>query len=371
MANLQQIITLMSKLAPQSEAMDWDNVGIQVGDYSNNIEKVLISLDINNNVIDEAIDNNIDLIISHHPLIFNGLKNIHTQTATGNIIIKAIKNNIAIYSAHTNMDIAEEGLNDFLADKLDIVDPEVLSIENEHKRYKLAVYVPMEDADNLREVLFEKGAGVIGNYSKTSFNINGKGTFKPGDNTNPHIGNKGQNEKVKETKIETIVNSKDIQKVIKAMIRNHPYEEVAYDVYELPLQSYYTGIGRIGYLNKEITLEEYSKKIKSVLNIDKLKVRGNLNQKIKKIAICSGSGADFINNANSQGADLYITGDVKFHEAQLAEELDLNLIDAGHFETEVIFKELVFDYLKNKFKENTLDVEIYKSKVSTNPWQYY
>ncbi|MGM0445455.1 MAG: Nif3-like dinuclear metal center hexameric protein [Bacillota bacterium] len=371
MVNLQQVITLMSEIAPQSEAMDWDNVGIQVGDYNNNIEKVLIALDINEKVVDEAIEKNIDLIVSHHPLIFNGIKNIHSQTAKGNIIIKAIKKDIAIYSAHTNMDIAESGLNDYLADMLDIVDTEVLSTENEHKRYKLAVYVPIEDAENLREVLFKKGAGKIGNYSNTSFNVNGQGTFKPGDNTNPHIGVKGQIEKVQETKIETIVKGSDLQKVIKAMLKEHPYEEVAYDVYELPFQSKYSGIGRIGYIDKEMTLKEYSKKIKEVLNIEKLKVRGNIKQKIKKVAICSGSGADFINTASSKGADLYITGDVKYHEAQLAEELGLNLIDAGHFETENIFKELVYNYLDSIKEKKKLDFEIFKSEVSTNPWKYY
>jgi len=371
MVNLQQIITLMSKLAPQSEAMDWDNVGIQVGDYDNEIQRVLISLDINGKVIEEAVEKNIDLVISHHPLIFNGINNIHSQTAKGNIIIKAIKNDIAIYSAHTNMDIAESGLNDYLANKLDIVDTEVLSTVNEHKRYKLAVYVPIEDAESLREVLFKKGAGKIGNYSNTSFNVNGQGTFKPGDNTNPHIGKKGQMEKVQETKIETIVKASDLQKVIKTMLKVHPYEEVAYDVYELPVQSNYSGIGRIGYIDNEMSLKEYSQKIKEVLKIDKLKVRGDINQKIKKVALCSGSGADFITAASSKGADLYITGDVKYHEAQLAEELGINLIDAGHFETENIFKELVYDYLNNKKVKCKLDFNIFKSEVSTNPWKYY
>jgi len=155
------------------------------------------------------------------------------------------------------------------------------------------------------------------------------------------------------------------------MLKVHPYEEVAYDVYELPVQSNYSGIGRIGYIDNEMSLKEYSQKIKEVLKIDKLKVRGDINQKIKKVALCSGSGADFITAASSKGADLYITGDVKYHEAQLAEELGINLIDAGHFETENIFKELVYDYLNNKKVKCKLDFNIFKSEVSTNPWKYY
>ncbi len=370
MSNLQQIISLMAQKAPHSEAMDWDNVGLQVGDYNSEINKILVALDINEEVIEEAVNKETDLIITHHPLLFNGIDNIHNQTAKGRILMKAIKNDIAIYSAHTNMDIAKKGLNDYLADKLGIIDTEVLSKENEKKHYKLAVYVPKENAEVIKEAMFKKGAGQIGNYSKTSFSSEGVGTFLPGENSNPHLGKKGEIKKVDEMKIETIVPQNKVNNVIKAMLKTHPYEEVAYDVYEMPLQSDYDGIGRVGYLKDSISLKAYSERIKTTLNIDKLKVRGNLKDKIKKVALCSGAGADFISLASSKGADLYITGDVKYHEAQLAEELKINLIDAGHFETEVIFKEMIFKYLQDKIEKNNMQVELVMSEIVTNPWQY-
>ena len=370
MSNLQQIISSMSRLASHSEALEWDNVGLQVGDYNNEIRKILVALDINEQIIEEAIKKNADLVITHHPLIFNGIDNIHTQTSKGRTIIKAIKNDIAIYSTHTNMDIAEGGLNDLLADKLNILNTEILSKENEIELYKLAVYTPHENAEEVREAIFNKGAGKIGNYSKTSFSIKGEGTFLPGQGSNPHLGNKGELEKVNEIKIETVIPENKVDNVIRGMLKAHPYEEVAYDIYKLPYQSKFKGIGRIGELQNSLSLKEYSDKIKNKLNIEKLKICGNMEDEIKKVAICSGAGADFISLASAKGADLYITGDVKYHEAQLAEALDLNLVDAGHFETEVIFKELVEKHLKKVKNENKLEFEVSISNINTNPWSY-
>lgn len=369
MSNLNKIISVMAKFSPHRDAMDWDNVGLQVGDYNSEIKKVMVTLDINEEVLQEAIDNKVDLVISHHPLLFNGIDNIHNQTTKGRIIMQAIKNNIAIYSAHTNMDIATDGLNDLLAEKLNIKNTEIFSQEKELKIYKLAVYVPEENADIVKEAIFKKGAGHIGNYSKTSFSYKGEGTFLPGENTNPHLGKKGEIKKVDEIKIETVVPANKVENVIKAMLKVHPYEEVAYDIFELPLQSNYKGLGRIGDLKEPKSLKEYGKEIKEVLNINKLKVRGNLSEEIKKVAICSGAGADYISLASAKGADLYITGDVKYHEAQLAEELELNLIDAGHYGTEKIMREGMTDYLQQRITADNLKVEIIKSQINTNPFQ--
>lgn len=370
MSNLQQIVSAMSKLASHKEALEWDNVGLQVGDYKNDIKKILVALDINEQVIDEAIEKNADLVLTHHPLIFNGIENIHSQTSKGRTIINAIKNDIAIYSAHTNMDIAQGGLNDLLADKLNILNTEILSKENETELFKLAVYTPTDSVEEVKEAIFKKGAGKIGNYSKTSFSIKGEGTFLPGEDTNPHLGKKGEVKKVNEIKVETVVPENKIDNVIKGLLKAHPYEEVAYDIYKLPYQSEFEGLGRIGELKKPIFLKDYCETIKSKLNIEKLKISGNLEEKIKKVAICSGAGADFISLANAKGADLYVTGDVKYHEAQLAEELDLNLVDAGHFETEIIFKELVGQYLKQVKEEDNLEFEVLISDINTNPWRY-
>lgn len=370
MSNLQQIITEMANLAPHRDAQDWDNIGLQVGDFDSEIKKVLISLDVNEDVLNEAIKKDIDLIISHHPLIFNGIDNVHNQTAKGRIIMQAIKNDVAIYSAHTNMDIAQGGINDLLAKKLNLTQIKLLSKDNEKKLYKLAVYVPENHVENVKNMIFKKGAGKIGNYSKTSFSYKGEGTFLPNKGSNPHFGNQGELTEVNEVKIESVVFEDKIQNVIKGMLKVHPYEEVAYDVYELPLQSEYKGIGRIGLLKEATVLKKYCAHVKDILNVDKLKVRGNLDKMIKKVALCSGSGADYIKLAKAKGADLYITADIKYHEAQLAEEINLNLVDAGHYETEVIFKELVTKYLKKIDKKKGLSIEVLSSEVNTNPWMY-
>ncbi|MCF8008272.1 MAG: Nif3-like dinuclear metal center hexameric protein [Halanaerobiales bacterium] len=368
MINMQKVIAKISKLAPNTDALDWDNSGLQVGEYNLNVNKIMVTMDLNLAVLDEAINKKIDMIISHHPLIFNSLKSIHDQTKTGKIIIKAIKNNIAIYSTHTNMDIADGGLNDYLTRLLLIENTELLSKEKEYKVYKLAVYVPEKDADKLRQALFDKGAGNIGNYSNTSFNITGEGTFKPGENTDPYLGKKGSTEHVKEIKIETIVKESKIDNVIKQMLKTHPYQEVAYDIYQLPLQSKYKGIGRIGNLKESMVLKDYCEIVKQKLNITNLKVSGDLDSEIKKVAICSGAGTDYISTAKTQGADLFITGDIKFHEAQLAQDYGLNLIDANHFNTEIIFIDLIADYLEELCSKENYEVDIIKSETNTNPW---
>ncbi|MFO7815764.1 MAG: Nif3-like dinuclear metal center hexameric protein [Halanaerobiales bacterium] len=370
MSNLQQIVTSMSKLAPHRDALEWDNVGLQVGDYRNDINRILIALDITEEIIEEAMKKNADLIITHHPLLFNGIENIHSQTSKGRTIIKAIKNDIAIYSAHTNIDIAEKGLNDLLAEKLNIINTEILSKENETELYKLAVYTPYDNVEEVKKAIFKKGAGKIGSYSNTSFSIRGEGTFLPGEDTTPHLGKKGELKEVNEIKIETVVPENKVDNVVKGILKAHPYEEVAYDIYKLPYQSQYKGLGRIGELKETINLKKYCKLIKNTLQIDKLKVRGNFQEDICKVAICSGAGADFISLAKAKGADLYITGDVKYHQAQLAEELELNLVDAGHYQTEVIFKELIGEYLKQVKKADKLEFDVIISNLNSNPWSY-
>jgi len=371
-ANAQMVISLLTDLAPQNYAYDWDNVGIQTGSLNQEVENVLVSLDINNKVINEAKNNDCNLIISHHPVIFDGLNSIHDQTETGKLIINAIKNDITLYSAHTNLDVAEGGLNDYLASLLDITDLKGLSLKEKTNYYKLVVFGPEKSLDKIRKNVLNNGAGQIGNYSKTSFVTNGVGTFKPEENSNPHLGEKGRMAQVDEFRLETIVKEDNLSKIISQLKEVHPYEEVAYDIFELKnkVSDKNISLGRIGVLEKSFKLYNYVKKVKEILNIPFLKYYGNDNQKIKKVAICSGSGSDLISKAKYSGADLYITGDVKYHEAQHAEQLGLNLIDAGHYGTEKIVKNLLFSYLTKKKEENNYDINIIKSKLNTNPWKY-
>lgn len=372
MVNAQMIIGLLTDLAPQNYAYNWDNVGIQSGSLNQKTENVLVSLDITKEVLNEAKEKNCNLIISHHPVIFDELDSIHDQTATGRLIIDSIKNDITLYSAHTNLDVAKGGLNDYLADLLDINNLEGLSLKKKKNYYKLVVFGPEKSLEKIRDEILNNDAGQIGNYSKTSFVAKGEGTFKPEKGSNPHIGEAGKMARVNEFRFETIIKEENLSKIINLLNKVHPYEEVAYDVY--PLENNFSdeniSLGRIGQLDSSCNLIDYVKKIKEKLSLPYLRYYGNNNSEIKKVALCSGSGADLISKAKYSGADLYITGDVKYHEAQHAEELGLNLIDAGHYGTEKVVKNLLYSYLSKKVSEKNYNVNIIKSNINTNPWKY-
>lgn len=367
--NVQQISNLITQLAPTKLAADWDNVGLQVGSYNQEVKKVLVALDINQAIMNEALEKDIDLIVSHHPLIFGDLSAVRFDTATGQLIEQAIKNEIAIYSAHTNYDIASEGLNDLLAEKIGVENTSPLEVTAVKELKKIVVFVPHNALDKVRNALGKSGAGCLGDYSYCSFYQSGTGTFKPLTGSNPQQGKKGQINQVDEYRLETIVKQEDLSKVVSKLKQVHPYEEVAYDIYPVEDKGERLGLGRIGYLNDKISLKSYIEEIKTNLNLDNLQFVGSLDQQIQKVAFCSGSGADFIKTAASQGADLYITGDVKYHEAQLAEELELNLIDAGHYGTEKIMRKGMTDYLREQITTDNLNVKIIKSEINTNPLQ--
>ncbi|MGM0409502.1 MAG: Nif3-like dinuclear metal center hexameric protein, partial [Bacillota bacterium] len=358
MVNAQMIIELLTNLAPQSYAYEWDNVGVQAGSLNAEVNKVLVTLDINFEVLKEAEEKGCNMIISHHPVIFDDINSINDQNPTGKLLIEAIKKDILLYSAHTNLDVANGGLNDYLGKLLKIKNLKPLSIKEKSQLYKLVVFGPKENLNEIREKILKKGAGNIGNYSNTSFSTNGEGTFKAEKGSNPYIGKKGKITEVEEFRFETIVKENDLNKILKVLNKVHPYEEVAYDLFKLEnnFKDENIALGRIGKLKNSKELIEYANFVKEKLNLSYLKYHGKDNAKIKKIAFCSGSGADLIAKAKYSGADLYITGDVKYHEAQYAEELNLNLIDAGHYGTESIVKDLLFDFLNKKAIEKNYNV---------------
>jgi len=364
---LQQVTNLINDLAPKHLAYDWDNIGLQLGDYNQDVGRVLVTLDVTDEVIEEAISSDVDLIIAHHPVIFKGISNIRFNTPLGKMIQKAIKHDIAFYVAHTNYDIAQGGLNDLLAKKLGLVDTEILKVTQAEGLKKVVVFVPKESVSKVKEAMAKAGAGWIGNYSDCFFEQKGTGSFRPLAGTSPYTGTKGELSEVTEYRLETIVQSKILNRVINKMIKAHPYEEVAYDIYPVDNRGEAFGIGRVGYLKESTSLKEYIQVVKQTLDIASLKVVGEDNTEIKKVAICSGSGADFIKTASFKGADLLVTGDVKYHDAQLVLEEGLTLIDAGHYETEQIMRDAVVSYLIEEVNKNNLDVEILKSQINTNP----
>ncbi len=365
-----QVIQLIKKLAPEYLAEDWDNVGLLVGSCDKEINRILISLDVNLDVVNEAIKKDIDLIISHHPIIFKPIKDLCTDRYQVKMLSKLLKKDISVYSSHTNLDSTINGVSDILAKKLGVKNLEVLYTTKEEKLFKLVVYIPKDCRNKLIDALGTAGAGHIGNYSHCTFSSAGVGTFKPGKNTKPFIGKKGKVEQVDEQRIETIISENQIDEIIKVVKENHPYEEIAYDLFPVNLKGKKLGLGRIGYFLKEKNIMEVIHLVKKELNVSSLKVVGNVNNYVKRIAVCGGSGSSLIKYAYKKGADLYITGDINYHEAQLAESLGLNVIDAGHWATEIPVIAFIRDYLIEELNTKQ-KVEIITSKVKTEPFSYY
>ncbi|AKL95719.1 dinuclear metal center protein, YbgI/SA1388 family [Clostridium aceticum] len=365
---VKRIISIMEKLAPKQDAMKWDNVGLQVGSEHSQVNRVMVCLDVTKEVLQEAIEKKVDLIIAHHPMIFSPLKSITREDHKGYLIHEAIKNDITIYAAHTNMDIATEGLNSFVAKKIGIEDTDILDITLREKLYKIAVSVPEGHDEKVAQALAAAGAGHIGNYSDCSFRSKGTGTFKPLAGTNPFIGKQGELEKVLEIKIETIVSQAQLAEAINNMIQAHPYEEVPYDIYPLENLGKKKGLGKIGKLQNPKPLSAFGEELKSLLQLKQVKYVGDSDKTLETIGIVCGSGADYIELAAMKGCDCLITGDVKYHQAQTALELGITVIDAGHFETEIFFVDLVFAYLKQQFSMENMEVEIVAPSTEINPF---
>lgn len=356
----------MEQWAPKSLAYDWDNVGLQIGSFNKSVKKIMITLDVLESVVDEAIINKVDLIIAHHPLLFKSIKQVNIDKPQGGIIQKLIHHNISVYASHTNLDAADGGVNDMLCDLLNIESRRVLIDTDTEKLCKIVVYVPHSHLNNVLDALSDSGAGHIGNYSQCSFQTAGKGTFKPLEGTNPYIGAHNKMELVDEIKIESIVPEGKLQNAVHAIINAHPYEEVAYDILPLKNQGRQYGIGRIGTLNKSVKLETFCAYVKTALDIPYLRVIGDLTNQVKTIAILGGSGEKYINAAKQKGADVYITGDMTFHSAQDAMQRELSVIDAGHY-IEKVMKKAVKKYLDEKLQP--YGIEVITSKSNTDPFR--
>lgn len=367
--NGHQVIQLFEQFSPKKYAMDGDKIGLQIGRLNKRIDRVMVALDVLESVVDEAIEQNVQLIIAHHPLIFRPLQQILTDTGQGRVIEKLIKHDIAVYAAHTNLDIADGGVNDMLANALQLTDVKVLVPTEGESLNKLIVFVPKENAADVREALGNCGAGAIGNYSHCTFSVAGTGRFLPGDDTNPHIGVQGRLEAVQEVRIETIYPASIEKAVLSAMFKAHPYEEVAYDIYPLANKGTERGLGRIGYLKEAMSLKKFASHVKETLHVDGVRVVGDLNSEIKKVAVLGGDGNKYFSHAKFAGADVYVTGDMYYHTAHDATMLGLNIVDPGHH-IEQIMKQGVTEVLTKLCSEKGFDVEIIPSKIKTEPFQF-
>lgn len=334
--HLHDFIGIINQLYPPDLAEEWDNVGLQVGEPGSTIDRIMVALDPSFANLQHAHTQECQLLLTHHPLIFKPLKQISTSDPTGNSIIYALRHNINIMCAHTNLDSGANGLNDWLAATLELHHCQILQPSHREQFFKLAVYVPNSHTEEVMEGLFRGGAGHIGAYDKCAFRTQGCGQFRPQEGSDPFIGSTGEVEHVEETRVETIVPRRKLNKVLQHMRKSHPYEEVAYDLFELHNQNGTAGLGRIGKLHSPATLEEFARNCKKRLGCAALRMVGAGDARVHRVAVCSGSGSSTMYAAKFSGADTLVTGDLKYHEAQSAAEMGLNVIDAGHFATEII-----------------------------------
>lgn len=369
LANGQTIIQAFEGWSPKSLAVEGDKVGLQIGTLNKPINKVMVVLDLLETVVDEAVSGKVDLIIAHHPIIFRPLKAIQTDRPYGRIVEKLIKHDIAVYAAHTNLDVAKGGVNDIMAEKLELENIEVLAPTTEIQLKKLIVFVPRDYAESVRAALGRAGAGYIGNYSHCTYNSEGTGTFKPEAGTDPFIGEQGKLEFVQEVKIETVFPAHLQNKVISSLLKAHPYEEVAYDIYSLDNKGEELGLGRIGYLKEELSLQDFALLTKKVFSVDGLRVVGKLDEKVKKVAVLGGDGNKYVSQALFKGADVFVTGDVYYHVAHDAMMDGLNIVDPGH-NVEKVMKVAVKNFLEKFLNENNYSTEVVFSKLNTDPFTF-
>lgn len=352
---IQSIASALEAWAPPGSAQSYDNVGLQVGDARRAVDRGLLALDCTPQVIDEAISIGASLIITHHPLIFTPLSSVTADAPSSHLALRLAEAGIALYSIHTNLDAAPGGVSFALAEHLGLTDIDFLDGFDD-TLYKLATFVPRDDVDTVRAALAEAGAGRIGDYEACAFATEGTGFFRPGDATNPHIGEAGGAlESVDEVKLEVEVARWTLGAVLGALQSAHPYEEVAYDVYPVKQKNSRAGLGAIGRLDAPMPLRDFLQRVAHRLDAGGLRYVGDPSSSIERVAVCGGAGSDFIGTARGADADAYVTADVKYHEFFGALGRDgtpaMALIDAGHYETEALTEALLRDWLADRFPE--------------------
>jgi len=363
-----KIYELLEKLqnwAPFNYQESYDNSGLLVGGKNSEVKNILVSLDITEEVINEAIAKKIDTIISHHPIIFKGLKSLTEKTPEERIVMNAIRHDIAIIAMHTNLDNAFHGVNDKISRLLGLEHTEILAPQANILK-KLAVFVPKTHLQSIRTALFDAGAGNIGNYSHCSFGAEGTGSFMANENARPFVGETNKLHQEAEVKIEVIFPKHLQNKVISAMLKNHPYEEVAYDIY--PIENLYekVGAGAIGELKEAMDEVDFMKLLKEKLQASCIRHTALRGKKIKKVALCGGSGSFLIPAAKAAKADVFVSGDIKYHEFFEADNNFL-IADVGHYESEQFTKELIHDFLIENFSIFAVQI----SEHQTNPINYF
>lgn len=362
----EELIHWLNQFAPPRLAVENDRIGLQVGSASASVEGILVTLDVTEEVVDEAIASGANWIIGHHAIIFQPLKQIRTDFPSGRVLQKCIKHDLQVFIAHTNLDATVDGVNDVLAEKLGLKATRTFLTHGQDHWKKLVVFVPETHSIIVEQALGNAGAGCIGNYSHCTFQTAGTGTFFPLEGTQPFIGEQGKLERANEIRIETVIPESKQLEIIHAMKQVHPYEEVAYDVYPLDLPGEPIGMGKVGTLAQRTSLKKFANQVKQAYKLSHVRFVGHPDRQVQKVAILGGSGSRYIREAIRQRADVYLTGDIDFHTAQDALAAGLSLIDPGHH-VEFVAMQRVVDRLIQHFDRR---VPIQLSQVDTNPFSF-
>jgi dinuclear metal center YbgI/SA1388 family protein len=361
---VRDIISSIEQLAPLSYQESYDNAGLVVGEYNQEVNGVLICLDVVESVVEEAIKKDANLIIAHHPIVFKGLKRFNGSNYVERTVMLAIKNNIAIYAAHTNIDSVRGGVSERICDLIGLQKKKILSPVGADLK-KLVTFVPCDYAEKVREAIFKAGAGSIGNYDSCSFNTEGTGSFRGGEKTNPHVGEVGKLHYESEVRIETVFPKHLKGKVVGAMLGAHPYEEVAYDIYSLDNTNPQVGLGMVGELENEENTIDFLKRIKEIFGCGCIRHTNITTDKVKKVAVCGGSGSFLLRNAISAKADVFVTGDFKYHEFFDAED-KIIIADIGHYESEQFTRDIFYEIVTKKLPNFAVHI----SEINSNPINY-
>jgi len=361
---IKEIISILEEMAPLAYAEDFDNVGLLVGDQESEATGVLVCHDALENIIDEAISKKCNLVVCFHPILFSGLKKITGKNYVERAVIKAIKNDIAIYSVHTALDNHQDGVNKIFCDALGLTNTKVL-IPKQNFIRKLVTYTIPENAEQVRNALFDAGAGNIGNYEDCSFNSKGIGTYMGNEHSNPQMGERFEFVQGDEIKIEVTFEKHLENKILKALFKSHSYEEVAYEIYELQNKHQNIGLGMIGELKNPMKEKDFLLFVKEKMQSEGIRHSNFIGKEVKKIAVLGGAGSFAITNAIHAGADVFLTADLKYHQFYEAEN-QLLLADIGHFESERYTKNYIVDYLRKKI----LNFAVILSEENSNPVKY-
>ncbi len=362
---ISTITSFLEQRAPLSSQESYDNSGLIAGDPSEAVQGVLLALDCTEAVVDEAIEVGANMIIAHHPIVFKGIKKLNGNNYVERTVIKAIKNDIAIYAIHTNLDNYRFGVNQEIGKRIGLENLNILSPAKNALK-KLIVFCPEKNTAEVSQAMFQAGAGNIGEYDECSFETQGQGGFRPNEAANPAIGERGQRETVHEHKIEVIVSSHQLSRVLSAMNTAHPYEEVAHDIITLDNKNQYEGAGMVGELPEPMETTAFLEHLKRTFDCSVIRHTQLLKDNIQRVAFCGGAGSFLLNAAKGKKADIYITGDFKYHEFFDAEN-DIVIADIGHYESEQFTPNLLLSILKKNF----INFAFHLSKVNTNPINYF